>query len=401
MQQDNFGAKRRGLIKAAGAAGLLAAGGGFPGLALSQSSKIKVGLMLPYTGAFAQLGVAIGNGFRMAMDEQAKAIGREVEYVTLDDESDPAKGADRANQLVTRDKVDLLMGTVHSGVQMGIVKIVRESGVLHIIPNAGVEAATGPLCAPNIFRSSFANGQPAYPMGKVVADRGLKNVVTVAWKYGAGEESVAGFKDSYLKGGGKIVKELWLPFPNVEFQSLLTEVASLKPDGVFVFFAGAGAAKFLTDWKAAGLKGRIPLFGTGFLTEGVLEAVGDAADGLETTLHYGDGIDTPKNRAFRLSYAKTFKMQPDVYAVQGYDAGLLYAAGLRAVKGDVSKKKEMIAAMRSAQIDSPRGKWTLSKSQNPIQDMYLRKVVGKENRVMSVAMKALDYPPSSSCKMPA
>ena len=387
------------LARQSGALALCAMGAS---LALAQTpAKLKVGLMLPYTGTFAQLGVAISNGFKLAIQEQGKALGREIEYVTLDDESDPSKGADRANQLVTRDKVDLLVGTVHSGVQMGIVKIVRESGVLHIIPNAGVEAATGPLCAPNIFRSSFANGQPAYPIGKVVADRGLKNVVTLAWKYGAGEESVAGFKDSYLKGGGKIVKELWLPFPNVEFQSLLTEVASLKPDAVFVFFAGAGAAKFLTDWKAAGLKGRIPLFGTGFLTEGVLEAVGDAAEGIETTLHYGDGLDTPKNRAFRLAYAKTFKMQPDVYAVQGYDAGLLYAAGLKAVKGDVSKKKEMIAAMRSAQIDSPRGKWTLSKSQNPIQDMYLRKVVGKENRVMGVAMKALDYPPSSTCKMPA
>jgi branched-chain amino acid transport system substrate-binding protein len=399
MHDTSKGARRRELIKAAGAAGLLAAGG-FPSLAPAQSGKVKVGLMLPYTGTFAQLGVAIANGFRLAMDEQAKNLGRDIEYVTLDDESDPPKGADRANQLVTRDKVDLLVGTVHSGVQMGIVKIARESGVLHIIPNAGVEVATGQLCAPNIFRSSFANGQPAYPMGKVVADRGLKNVVTLAWRYGAGEESVAGFKDSFLKGGGKIVKELWLPFPNVEFQSLLTEIASLKPDAVFVFFAGGGAAKFLTDWKAAGLKGRIPLFGTGFLTEGVLEAVGDAAEGLETTLHYGDGIDTPKNRAFRLAYAKTFKLQPDVYAVQGYDAGLLFAAGMKAVKGDIGRKKEIIAAMRSAQIDSPRGKWTLSRAQNPIQDMYLRKVVGKENRVTGVAMKALDYPPAGACKMP-
>ena len=142
------------------------------------------------------------------------------------------------------------------------------------------------------------------------------------------------------------------------------------------------------------------MFGTGFLTEGVLEAVGDAAEGIETTLHYGDGIDTPKNRAFRLAYAKTFKLQPDVYAVQGYDAGLLFAAGMKAVKGDVSKKREMIAAMRAASIDSPRGKMTMSKSQNPIHDMYLRKVVGKENRVTGVAMKALDYPPSANCKMP-
>jgi branched-chain amino acid transport system substrate-binding protein len=401
---DKNGAKRRDIIKAVGAAGLLAAGSSLPlgRMALAQGAKVKVGLMLPYTGTFAQLGVAIANGFKLALLEQGgKLGGRDVEYVTLDDESEPSKGADRANQLVTRDKVDVLVGTVHSGVQMGIVKIVRESGVLHIIPNAGVEAATGALCAPNIFRSSFANGQPAYPMGKVVADRGLKNIVTLAWKYGAGEESVAGFKDSYLKGGGKIVRELWLPFPNVEFQSLLTEIASLKPDGVFVFFAGGGAAKFLTDWKAAGLKGKIPLFGTGFLTEGILEAVGDAAEGLETTLHYGDGIDTPRNNAFRLSYAKNYKLQPDVYAVQGYDAGLLLAAGMRAVKGDMGNKKALIAAMEKAEIDSPRGKWKMSRSHNPVQDMYLRKVVGRENRVSGMAMRALDYPSSASCKMPA
>lgn len=401
---DKHGAKRRDIIKAVGATGLLAAGSGFPlgSMALAQGAKVKIGLMLPYTGTFAQLGVAIANGFKLAVQEQGgKLGGREVEYVTLDDESEPSKGADRANQLVTRDKVDVLVGTVHSGVQMGIVKIVRESGVLHIIPNAGVEAATGALCAPNIFRSSFANGQPAYPMGKVVADRGLKNIVTLAWKYGAGEESVAGFKDSYLKGGGKIVKELWLPFPNVEFQSLLTEIASLKPDGVFVFFAGGGAAKFLNDWKAAGLKGKIPLFSTGFLTEGILEAVGDAAEGLETTLHYGDGIDTPRNTAFRLAYAKSYKLQPDVYAVQGYDAGLLLAAGMRAVKGDIGNKKALIAAMEKAEVDSPRGKWKMSRAHNPVQDMYLRKVVGRENRVSGMAMKSLDYPSSASCKMPA
>src|SRR5262249_61592782 len=107
------------------------------------------------------------------------------------------------------DKGDARMGPWPAGVQMGMGKIARESGVLHVIPNAGVEAATTALCAPNIFRTSFANGQPAYPMGKVAADRGIKTAVTLAWKYGAGEESVNGFKDSFTKGGGKIVKELW------------------------------------------------------------------------------------------------------------------------------------------------------------------------------------------------
>jgi branched-chain amino acid transport system substrate-binding protein len=93
-------------------------------------------------------------------------------------------------------------------------------------------------------------------------------------------------------------------------------------------------------------------------------------------------------------------MQPDVYAVQGYDAGLLLIAGLNAVKGDVSKKKEIIAAMAKAQIDSPRGRWTMSSAHNPVQDMYLRKVSGKENKVTGVAIKQLDWPPADRCKMP-
>jgi len=393
--------RRKFIQDSAALGGAAALAGWMPSMAFAQGTgKIKIGLMLPYTGTFGQIGLVITNAFKLAIEENGgKLGGRDIEYATVDDESDPAKGADNANRLVNRDKVDVLVGTVHSGVQMGIQKIARESGVLTIIPNAGVAAATTELCAPNIFRTSFANGQTTYPMGQVMAKKGHKNVVTLSWRYAAGEEMIGGFKDSFTKGGGKILKELWLPFPNVEFQALLTEIASLKPDAVFVFFAGGGAAKFLKDYQAAGLKGKIPLYGSGFLTDGVLEAVGDAAEGVETTLHYGDGIDTPKNKAFRLAFAKAYKMQPDVYAVGGYDAGLLLVAGMKAVKGDISKKKEIIAAMEKVQIDSPRGKWTMSKGHNPIQDFYLRKVVGKENKVVGVAMKALDYPPSALCKM--
>ena len=387
---------RREFIKAAAAVAGVAS---LPNFAFAQGAKIRIGLMLPYTGTYAQLGVAITNGFKLAIAENGgKLGGRDIEYFTVDDESDPSKATDNANKLVTRDKVDVLVGTVHSGVEMGIVKIVRESGTLHINPNAGLDAATGALCAPNVFRTSFSNWQAAYPMGKVLADRGIKKVVTLTWNYAAALESINGFKEGFTKAGGSIVKELLLPFPSVEFQSLLTEIASIKPDAVFVFFAGGAAPKFLKDWQAAGLKGKIGLYGSGFLTDGVLDAAGDAAEGIETTLHYGDGIETPKNKTFRLNYAKTYKLQPDVYAVQGYDAGQLLVAGLKAVKGDMSKKKELYAAMEKVKIDSPRGAWTMSKAHNPIQDIYLRKVVGKENRVMGVAHKAL-ADPARGCKM--
>jgi branched-chain amino acid transport system substrate-binding protein len=254
------------------------------------------------------------------------------------------------------------------------------------------------MCAPNIFRSSFSNWQPGYAMGKVAGERGAKKVATITWKYAAGDESVEGFKDGLKASGGEVVKELTLPFPNVEFQALLTEIAATKPDAVYAFFAGGGAVKFVKDYAAAGLNRTIPLYGPGFLTDGTLEAQGSAAQGLLTTLHYADGLDLPTDKAFRADYNKTYKMAPDVYAVQGYDAAQMLNVGLTAVKGDVAKRKELVAAIETAHIDSPRGTFTLSKSHDPVQDIYLRKVVGNENRVEGIAVKAL-ADPSPGCTM--
>jgi len=142
----------------------------------------------------------------------------------------------------------------------------------------------------------------------------------------------------------------------------------------------------------------IPLVGAGFLTDGTLEAQGDAAQGLLTTLHYGDGLNNPKNNAFRAAYLKAFKSPPDVYAVQGYDAAQLLIVGAKAVNGDLSKRAEVVKAMESAKLDSPRGGFALTKSHNPIQDIYLRKVEGKENKVIAIAVKNLTDPPRG-CKL--
>jgi branched-chain amino acid transport system substrate-binding protein len=368
-------------------------------LAHAQTGKLKVGLMLPYTGTFAALGNAIENGFRLYVTEQGgKLGGREIEIVKVDDESDPAKATDNVNKLIKRDNVDVVVGTVHSGVAMAMAKVAKDTGTMLIVPNAGADAITGPMCAPNIFRSSFSNWQPGYAAGEVVAKKGHKNVVTITWKYAAGDESVKGFKEAFEKSGGKVTKELNLPFPNVEFQALLTEIAAAKPDAVYTFFAGGGAVKFVKDYAAAGLKGKIPLYGAGFLTDGTLEAQGADADGLLTTLHYADGLDTPRDKSFRLAYAKTYKLQPDVYAMQGYDAAQMLGIGLAATKGDITKKAEFAAALRKAKIDSPRGPFTISASHNPVQDIYLRQVSGKENKVVGVASKALTDP-GRGCRM--
>jgi branched-chain amino acid transport system substrate-binding protein len=367
--------------------------------AQSSNGPIKVGLMLPYSGTYASLGVAIENGFKLYVQEQGgKLGGREIQYFKVDDESEPAKATDNVNKLIKRDNVDVLVGTVHSGVALAMANAAKANNTLLVIPNAGADAITGPLCAANIVRSSFSNWQPGYAMGIVAGQKGVKRAMTITWNYAAGAESTKGFTEGLEKGGGKVIKDLNLPFPGVEFQALLTEIAAQKPDAVYAFFAGGGAVKFVKDYAAAGLNKTIPLYGPGFLTDGTLEAQGASAQNMLTTLHYADNLDTPRNNNFRKAYAIAYKSNADVYAVQGYDAAQILGNGLKAVNGDLSKRDQLTAAMRKTPVDSPRGKFTLSAAGNPVQDFYLRQVKGNYNEFVSVAVKAL-ADPARGCKL--
>lgn len=369
------------------------------GQAAAQNAPIKVGLMLPATGTFANLGTMIENGFKLYVAEQGgKLEGHDIAYSKVDDESDPSKASDNINKLIKRDHVDVVVGTVHSGVALAMAKVAKESGTLLIVPNAGANAITGAMCAKNIFRSSFSSWQSGYAMGQVAAQRGHKKIVTITWNYAFGNESVAAFTEGFEKAGGTVTQSLNLPFPNVEFQALLTQIAAQKPDVVYAFFAGGGAVKFVKDYAAAGLNKTMPLYGPGFLTDGTLEAQGAAAQGMFTTLHYADNMNTPRDNAFRLGFAKAYKLNADVYAVQGYDAAQMLHAGLKAAGGDITKQDKVIAGIASAQIDSPRGKFRMSPAHNPVQDVYLRQVKGNNNEFKGIAMKAL-ADPAKGCRM--
>jgi len=381
-------------LAAAAAAALSFAAG-----ASAQNAPIKIGFMLPYSGTYASLGNMIEDGFKLFVAEQGgKLAGRELQYFKVDDESEPSKATDNVNKLIKRDQVDVLVGTVHSGVALSMAKVAKDTGTLLIIPNAGADAITGPMCAKNIFRSSFSNWQPAYAMGKVAGERGHKKAMTITWNYAAGTESAKGFKDGFEKGGGKVTQDLLLPFPQVEFQALLTQIAAQKPDAVYAFFAGAGAVKFVKDYVAAGLNKTIPLYGPGFLTDGTLEAQGAAAQGMVTTLHYADNLNTPRDNAFRLAFAKAYKTNADVYAVQGYDAAQMLSAGLKAAGGNIKAMDKIVAGISTMTVDSPRGKFKLSPAHNPVQDMYLRVAKGNLNEYKGIAVKALPDP-GTGCKM--
>jgi len=377
----------------------LAALAGFGAVAQAQQAPLKIGFMLPYSGTYASLGDMIEKGFKLYVQEQGgKLGGRELQYFKVDDESEPSKATDNVNKLIKRDQVDVIVGTVHSGVALAMARAAKESNTLLIVPNAGADALTGAQCAPNIYRSSFSNWQPGYAAGVVASGKGYRKAMTITWNYAAGQETVKGFTEGFEKGGGKVLKDLSLPFPNVEFQALLTEIAAQKPDVVFAFFAGGGAVKFVKDYDAAGLKKTVPLVASGFLTDGTIEAQGASAQGILSTLHYADNLETPRNNSFRKSFALAYKANADVYAVQGYDAAQLLGTGLAAVKGDFKQRDALQAAMNKAVIDSPRGKFRLSPQHNPVQDMYLREVKGNNNEFEGVAVRALSDP-GRGCKM--
>ena len=158
-------------------------------------------------------------------EQGGKLGGREIEFVKVDDESDPAKATDNVNKLIKRDNVDVLVGTVHSASRWRWPRSPRDTGTLLIVPNAGADAVTGPMCGANIFRSSFSNWQPGYAMGEVAARRDTRTSSPSPGSTPPGDEIGGGF-EAFEKGGGKVVKDLTLPFPNVEFQALLTEIAA-------------------------------------------------------------------------------------------------------------------------------------------------------------------------------
>lgn len=369
-------------------------------LAMAEDGEpVKLGLMLPYTGTYTALGEAITNGLKLAIDQQEGQLGgRDVEYVELDSEANPSKAPQNMSRLVNSDKVDFVIGPVHSGVAMGMLRVAKQTGAITIIPNAGLEAATNELCMPNVFRTSHNMWQDSYPMGKVAYDRGHREMVTITWDYAGGKEDLAAFEEAFTEAGGEIIEQILVPFPSTEFQSYLTQIASLDPDAVYTFFAGGGGVSFVRDYAAAGLKENTPLLGSGFMTEGNLAALGGAGEGVLTTLHYAETLENEENQSFVSAYQEAYGEMPDAYAVHGYDTGAMLIQALDAVGGDTTDRDALIEALAAVELQSPRGPLRFSESHHPIQNIYLREIRDGRHEVLSVAHELLESP-DTDCQM--
>ena len=390
---------RRRLLGALGAAGVVAAVPGC-GSSVDQPSgtstsagggggPVKVGLVIPQAGVYAPLGTDMKRAWDLFLERNNNKFGNyTVTTVTADEGEGPPTGVPAVQKLLQSDQVDILVGIVNSSTALGVKNMVVESKKLLIVSNAGAGDITGAARTPYIWRTSFTNAQVASVMGKALGGTVTGSVFTIAPDYAAGAEAVAGFTKTFQAGGGKVAGSAKPAFGKTsDYQPFLSQIQASGAAATFCFFAGAEAVAFVKQYAQFGLAGKIPLYGSGFLTEGgVLSAQGDAAVGVQTTLHYSTELDNKANKDFRAAYESKYSAAPTVYAVQTWDAANVLNRALKtasALDGDtVSKALGSVGAID----DSPRGSWTFD-GQNPKQAFYLRKVDKKDGKLVNSVVR--------------
>ena len=369
---------RRQFLKAAGlTAGAYAASPLLSACSTAPSGPVKIGVLLPYSAVYAELGNSIERGMRMYLEEKnSEAGGRKIELITEDEGATPDEATPKAKKLVEQDEVDLVTGIVSSGVLGALRDYFDQNKKLLICSNAGANQLSRQAKTPYIWRTSFTNWQPNWPVGPWAAENVGKRVFVSVPDYAAGHNMRDAFLNSFQAAGGEAVGLQLTPFPNIgDPAPYITEIANAEADFLYCFYSGGQAVTFLKAYGDFGLAGQLPLLSAGFMVEeDVLPAHGDYALGVRSGLHWALYLDNPENKTFSPTYQAKYDRTPDVFAVQGYDTGRVIVEMLNQTQGDTNVDK-MIDVLGGISFASPRGPFTLdTATQNPKHHIYLRDV---------------------------
>ncbi|MBR0900463.1 ABC transporter substrate-binding protein [Bradyrhizobium tropiciagri] len=354
------------LTKLVGLAALL-------GIAIAPATaqeKIKIGVLVTTSGPAAALGQQVRDGFALAIkDLGGKMAGRDVEIINADDELKPDAAVVKVRGLLERDKVDFVVGPIFSNILLAIHRPVTDSKTFLISPNAGPSSYAGKDCNPFFYVTSYQNDQVHEILGKVAQDRGYKRVYLLVPNYQAGRDSVAGFKLDYK---GEITEESYTPLNTLDFQPELSKIAAQKPDALFTFMPGGMGVNLVKQYKQAGAT--VPVLSAFTVDESTLPAQQDAAVGMFGGANWAPNLDNPQSKKFVAAYEAAYNGVPGTYAMQAYDAAMLIDSAVKAVKGDLSNKDAVAAALKKADFTSLRGNFKFNNNGYPIQDFYLTKV---------------------------
>jgi branched-chain amino acid transport system substrate-binding protein len=342
----------------------------------SGGGTVRIGLVVPQAGVYTPLGEDMQQGWDLWLEQNDSTMGDyRVETVVADEGEGPDTGVPAIQRLLQEDQVDVVVGIVNSATALGAADQFTEAQKLLVVANAGAGAITGDASSPYVWRTSFTNAQVAAAMGEHLAAEGVGPVYVMAPDYAAGQEVVAGFTEAFEAGGGTVAGQALTPFGTTQdYQPFLSGIRESGAAATFVFYSGAEAVSFVQQYEAFGLKGAVPLYGSGFLTEGsVLQAQGPSAVGVQTALHYSTEIDNEANAAFVEAYEAAYDEPPTVFGMTAYDTANVLADALTEAEGLSGDQLSAALEGLGEITDSPRGPWSFT-GQTPEQSIYLREV---------------------------
>ncbi len=344
------------------------------------ADAVKIGFVTTMTTGAAVIGKDMENAVNLAMEHLGgKAGNTPLEVIFADDGFKPEVGKQSTDRLVKQDKVDFVAGYIWSHVLLASRKSVLDEGKFLISANAGPSPMAGKLCHENFFSTSWQNDQTPMALGEVLNKKGVKSVYIMAPNYAAGKDMVAGVERTFK---GKVMgKDLtkWGADAQLDFSAELAKARESGAEALFVFYPGAAAGAFAKQYDQAGLSSKLPLYSV-FTIDAISLPKLQAAKfegvlGSRTTQEWDPSLDNAANKKFVNDFKTKFGHYPSYYGAQSYDAIMLIASAVKATGGNMKDQAAVRAALKAANYESVRGKYTYGNNHFPIQNFYLREVV--------------------------
>jgi branched-chain amino acid transport system substrate-binding protein len=363
---------RRSILKSAAALALLAA----PGVASAQGT-IKIGVIMPYSGQFADLAAQMDNGIKLYMKQNGDAVaGKKIEIIRKDTGGVAPDIATRlAQELITRDNVDILAGFTLSPNAIAASKVATEAKKFMVIMNAATTVII--TMSPYSVRTSMTLPSVGATAGAWAYKTGIRKAYTMVSDFAPGKDAEASFHEAFKKAGGEIVGSVRMPLANPDFSAFVQRAKDLNPESIFIFVpAGAQPAALGKAFAERGVDaGKIKIIGTGdAFDESFVKNVGDAAVGIISVWHYDYNDDSKANKDFVAAYNAEFKRNPDFSAVGGYDGMHVIYEALKKTGGKTDGDS-LVAAAKGLSFESPRGPIQIDpETRDIVQTISIRQV---------------------------
>jgi len=340
----------------------------------SAQQKVKIGFISTFSGPGGIIGEHMKNSVELALDHLGRKVGGlETEVIYGDDQQKPDVGKQVADEMLKKHQVNFVSGIIWSNVMLAVAPTVTGAGTFMVGTNAGPHELAGELCNELFFTTSWQNDQTPEAMGKYMTEQGFNDVYLMAPNYAAGKDMLTGFKRTFK---GTIAGEVYTTVNQPDYQAEIAQLRAKNPKALMVFYPGGMGINFLKQYSQAGLRGQIPVYSVFTVDETTIPALKHAALGQYEARIWSPDMKNPANEKYIAAYKAKFGGKlPSFYGAQSYDGIMLIDSAVRAVKGNLSDKKGMIAAMRKANFNSVRGKYSYNVNHFPIENFYLLKAV--------------------------